>query len=61
MLNLMMMRMMMNEIDELIWQYNKERAIESLYDDEMVCGGIVVHLTRENATESAPGTLNRIL
>lgn len=35
MLNLMMMRMM-NEIDELIWQHNKERAIESLYDDKMV-------------------------
>lgn len=34
MLNLMMMRMM-NEIDELIWQYNKERAIESLYDDKI--------------------------
>lgn len=23
------------EIDELIWQHNKERAIEALYDDEM--------------------------
>lgn len=33
MLNLMMR--MMNEIDDLVWQYNKERAIESLYDDEM--------------------------
>ena len=23
------------EIDELIWEHNKERVIESLYDDEM--------------------------
>ena len=23
------------EVDELIWQYNKERVIQSLYDDEM--------------------------
>lgn len=26
----------MEDIDDIIWQYNKERAIESLYDDEMV-------------------------
>lgn len=27
------------EVDELIWQYNKERVIESLYDDEMAMVG----------------------
>lgn len=27
------------EIDELIWHHNKERAIEALYDDEMVMVG----------------------
>lgn len=25
----------MDDIDDIIWQHNKERAIESLYDDEM--------------------------
>lgn len=27
------------EVDELIWQYNKERAIESLYDDKIAMVG----------------------
>ena len=45
MLNLMMM----NEIDELIWQYNKERVIESLYDDEMVMvGSYTTHMKRND-------------
>lgn len=25
----------MDDIDDIIWQHNKERAIEALYDDEM--------------------------
>lgn len=33
MLNLMMKTK--RRIDELVWQHNKERAIEALYDDEM--------------------------
>lgn len=34
MLNLMRMRMM-NEIDELIWQYNKEMALQALENDDV--------------------------
>lgn len=26
----------MDDIDDIIWRHNKERAIEALYDDKMV-------------------------
>ena len=29
----------MDDIDDLIWKYNKERVIESLCDDEMAMVG----------------------
>lgn len=48
MLNLMMRRMM-NEIDEIVWQHNKERAYEALYDDEMaMVGSYTTHMKRND-------------
>lgn len=37
------------EVDELIWQHNKERAIEALYDDEMcMVDSYTTHMKRND-------------
>lgn len=37
------------EIDELIWQHNKERAIEALYDDELcLVDSYTTHMKRND-------------